>query len=203
MAFIKTIAPEDAAGEVLEMYARQQGKYGYVPNYARVFCYRPEIMTLWAKLLSGIRRHIAPKQFELATLSTAHSLKNSACALAHGQALSRICSKEDVIALLEDVDSSALAHADKAIVKYARKAALDASSITAADIDVLRQAGLGEDEIFDVAVTVAARAFFATLLDALGVEPDSSMLDLDAELRERLTVGRPISVAAPESLPRQ
>ena len=58
MAFIRTTAPAKAQGEVLEMYQRQQASWGYVPNYARVFSHRPEIMTEWARLLAGIRRQV-------------------------------------------------------------------------------------------------------------------------------------------------
>jgi hypothetical protein len=46
--------------------------------------------------------------------------------------------------------------------------------------------------VFDIAATAAGRAFFAKLLDALGVEPDSPFLALESELREPLTVGRAI-----------
>ena len=56
MSYINTIAPGEVTGEARDMFERQQGKYGYVPNYAKVFCYRPELMTLWASLQSGIRQ---------------------------------------------------------------------------------------------------------------------------------------------------
>ena len=46
---------------------------------------------------------------------------------------------------------------------------------------------------FDIAATAAARCFFSKLLDALGVQADSSFSDLDPALREALTVGRPVA----------
>ena len=45
----------------------------------------------------------------------------------------------------------------------------------------------------DVVLAAAARCFFSTTLDALGVQPDASYLELDAELRDVLVVGRPIA----------
>jgi hypothetical protein len=39
----------------------------------------------------------------------------------------------------------------------------------------------------------AARCFFSKALDALGVQADAAYWELDAELREALTVGRPIA----------
>ena len=57
--------------------------------------------------------------------------------------------------------------------------------------------GLGDAEIFDVVAVAAARAFFAKLVDALGVQPDADFLQIRRELRELLTVGRPIAAEAP------
>jgi alkylhydroperoxidase family enzyme len=87
MAFIKTTAPSDATGETRAMYARQQAAYGYVPNYAKVFCHRPEVMKLWADLLYGIRRNLDRRRLELVTLAAAHEVRSSYCSLAHGKAL--------------------------------------------------------------------------------------------------------------------
>jgi hypothetical protein len=47
MAFINTVAPDDATGPTREMYERQQASYGYVPSYAKVFSHRPEVMVRW------------------------------------------------------------------------------------------------------------------------------------------------------------
>jgi hypothetical protein len=45
----------------------------------------------------------------------------------------------------------------------------------------------------DVILAAAARCFYSRTLDALGVLPDASYRDLDADLREALVVGRPIA----------
>lgn len=55
MLFIDTIPPDSAEGEVAAMYRRQQAAWGYVPNYAKAFCHRPEVM---AQVMT--RYHIAP-----------------------------------------------------------------------------------------------------------------------------------------------
>ena len=49
----------------------------------------------------------------------------------------------------------------------------------------------GRPEVF----ATAARCFFAKTLDALGVRPDTSYLELEPELRHALVVGRPIADA--------
>ena len=61
--------------------------WGFVPNYAKVFCHRPEVLARWGQLLAGIRRPMDKRRFELVTFAAAHELRNTACALAHGKAL--------------------------------------------------------------------------------------------------------------------
>ena len=56
MAFIDTIPAQQSTGEVKTMYERQQSAYGYVPNYAKVFSHRPEVLARWGRLLAEIRR---------------------------------------------------------------------------------------------------------------------------------------------------
>ena len=50
MPFIDTIPESEIGADVRAMYERQQTFWGFVPNYAKVFCWRPEIMGLWAQL---------------------------------------------------------------------------------------------------------------------------------------------------------
>ncbi len=197
MAFIRTIDPNESRGDVRAMYERQQASWGYVPNYAKIFSHRPEVMARWASLLAGIRKTIEPRRFELVTLAAAYELKNSACALAHGKALTRWLSPADVAALLDDEAPSPLSEGDVIMVRFARKVARDASAITAGDVEALKVAGFDDGEIFDIVATVAGRAFFTKLLDGLGIEPDRPFGDIDESLRRRLTVGRPIDYRAP------
>jgi hypothetical protein len=100
MAFIDTTAPDDTKGKARAMLARQQRRYGYVPNYAKVFTDRPDIMDLWADLLTGIRGHVEPRRFELVTFAAALELGNSYCSLAHGKVLQeKFLSSDEIRAL--------------------------------------------------------------------------------------------------------
>ena len=201
MAFIATDAPRNAKGEARAMYARQQAKYGYVPNYAKVFCHRPEIMGLWAELQKGIRRHIEPRRFELVTFAAAHALRNTYCCLAHGKALTKFLPADDVRAIADDPRCAALTAAETAMIEFARKVAVDAASVTAEDVVSLERHGFTAAEIFDIAAAAAARAFFTKLVDALGAEPDASLREIDAELGVAASGGRAIDGREPERLP--
>jgi alkylhydroperoxidase family enzyme len=78
-------------------------------------------------------------------------------------------------------------------MELADKVAHDATSVTQADIDRLRDLGLTDREILDVVLAAAARCFFSKTLDALGVQPDAKYSELEPNLRDTLTVGRPIA----------
>ena len=58
---------------------------------------------------------------------------------------------------------------DLAVMDLAERVAVDATSITDADLQRLRDLGLTDGEIMDVVLTAAARCFFSKTLDALDV----------------------------------
>ena len=200
MAFIDTIAPADAAGETRAMYERQQSSYGYVPNYAKVFGHRPEVMVRWGRLLAEIRRPMDDRLFELATFAAALELKNSACSLAHGQQLANLVDEASVQALANGEAGDGLTEAELAVAAFSRKVARDASKVEQDDVEVLKTHGYSDAEIFDIATTIAGRSFLTKILDALGVEADVTAMNVNETFREAMVVGRPISQNPVEAL---
>jgi len=194
MAFIDTIPAVEARDALRDMYVRQQLNWGYVPNYAKVFCYRPQIMARWAQLLAEIKRPMSKRRFELVTFTAAHELRHSACALAHGKALREFFSDEQILAIAEERLESVLDESERAMLRFTRRIARDAASVSAAHVAELEQHGFSAAEIFDIAATAAGRAFFTKLLDSLGVLPDSAFLAYPEEFRRPLTTGRAIDV---------
>ena len=201
MAFINTITPDDATGPTREMYERQQTSYSYVPNYAKVFGHRPEVMVRWGRLLAEIRRPMDDRLFELATFAAAFELKNTACALAHGQQLATFINEEGVQALAAGQPDGVITEAEIAVLNFAMKVARDASTGSQQDVDTLRAHGYSDAEVFDISTAVAGRSFLAKILDALGVETDVTAMDMSEAFREAVTVGRPICRDAVEVLP--
>ena len=195
MAFISTTVPAAASGEVREMYERQQRAWGFVPNYARPFSHRPEVMGLWADLQRGLRCHVDRKRFELVTFAAACALRSSYCSLAHGRALLEWFDPDEIRSLAEAGPENAefLSSAERAMLAYAARAATSPHKVTAGEIARLRSHGFADAEIFDIAALATARAFFSGVIEALGGEADSSFLEMDERLRDALSVGRPIS----------
>lgn len=201
MAFIHTIAPRDADGALAAMYRRQQSSWGYVPNYAKVFSHRPEVLARWGQLLAEIKRPMTQRRFELVTFAAAHELRHTACALAHGRALQQWFGDADILAIAAGRSDGVLDAAEQAMLRFARQVARDASQVGAAQVRDLRAHGFTDAEVFDIAATAAGRAFFTKLLDALGVEADSPLLAMDAALRAPLTLGRGIDARPCVTMP--
>ena len=199
MSFIKTIPPGEAKDETLHLYQRQQGAYGYVPNYAKVWCYRPELMQSWADLQRAIKKRVDFKIYELVTFAAAVGMGNSGCSVAHAKVLMQeYCGADDIVDIVTNDGARTLSGKEQAVVKFAKLVVGNASHITAADVEELRRAGCSEAEIFDVVIVASARCFFAKIHDALGVLLDSPALDYDQGLLNLLVVGRTISSEAVE-----
>lgn len=200
MAFIDTISASRVTGEAFAMYDRQQKHYGYVPNYATVFCHRPEVMKRWAELIAVLKRPMDKRRFELATFAAAHELKSTLCTVAHGNALLEFVSADDIIAIASGATPRSLTAAEAALLRFARAVARDASAVTADDVAELKRHGYSDAEVFDIAAVAAGRAFFTKVIESLGVGTDAPLRAMSPELREALTVGRPIEFVEPDRL---
>jgi alkylhydroperoxidase family enzyme len=158
-------------------------------NYERAFAERPDVYAAWGQLLTSVRNRMDLRRYELATFAAAQRLRSSYCSLAHGSIL-RERFGEDVRNLASD--RAGLDEVDLAVMELAEQVAGDATAIEESDRQRLRDLGLTGGEIMDVILTAAMRAFWTKTLDALGVQPDAAYRELDENLRETLTVGRPI-----------
>jgi alkylhydroperoxidase family enzyme len=138
--------------------------------------------------LNGAIRAHDVRRYELATLAAARRLRSSYCSLAHGQVLAEQFFDADTVRSLP----AGLDTTDTAAMELAEKVAADATSVTARDVDRLRELGLPDAEIVDIVLAAAARCFFSKVLDALGVQPDAIYAELEPALRDALIVGRPI-----------
>jgi uncharacterized peroxidase-related enzyme len=192
MAFIEPILEEDAEGATAEMYAADLDEDGYVANSTKAFGHRPAVFAAWRQLGSTIGGSMDRRRYELATVAAARVLRSSYCSLAHGKVLAeQFLGAERTIALATGA-VDALDPLDAEIVRFATLVTREPASVRASDMERLRALGLSDEEILDVVLAAAARCFFSTVLEALGVQADPAYRALDPELRAALTVGRPI-----------
>lgn len=194
MSYIETVPEDEADGDIAGIYQTLRDALGYLPNYGRQFSHRPGVFHAWAQLNSTIKSTMDPRRYELATVAAAVRRRSSYCSMAHAEKLLGLgSSPEEVTALAQAPLSARLSEEEQAIVDYATKVAGDPASVDESDIERLRQAGLSDAEIFDVAAAAAARCFFASLSDALGTLPDPVFRERMPDLVDVLAVGRPLA----------
>lgn len=69
MAFLRTVPPEDAEGELREVYQEDIDRIGYVPNYTQALSLRPEAIRAWQELIGVLRRKMRLRRYELVTVA--------------------------------------------------------------------------------------------------------------------------------------
>src|SRR5450631_550571 len=117
MAFINGVAEDTATGLLAELFAADRKSWGYLPNLATTFGIRPEVYRAWRQLNGAIKANMDPRRYELATVAAAVALRSSYCALAHGRVLAAgLMSAQEVIDLVADPDSAALAPVDRSVI---------------------------------------------------------------------------------------
>jgi uncharacterized peroxidase-related enzyme len=192
-------APDEGAveGEAAEWYERQRASWGYLPNYAPAFASRPDVAEAWNQLNGAIRGGMDHRRYEVATIAAARALRSTYCMAAHSKFLRDQCGDEETMRVIAaDPSGDALDATDRAVIDFATRVATDATSVSAGDVERLRECGLDDGDVVSVVLAAAARAFFTKVIDALGVEADAQLGDtFDPEVRQQLTVGRPIATA--------
>jgi uncharacterized peroxidase-related enzyme len=191
--------PDESAveGDVADWYERQRNAWGYLPNYAPAFALRPDVAEAWNALNGAVKSHMDHRRFEIATIAAARVYRSTYCTAAHSKFLRDDCGDDETMrAIAADPTGSGLDEVDRAVIDFASHVAQDASSITASDVDRLRDVGLDDGDIVDIVLAAAARAFFTKVLDGLGVQADVQLGQrFDPEVRDQVTVGRPIAQA--------
>ncbi|MGH9085727.1 MAG: carboxymuconolactone decarboxylase family protein, partial [Acidimicrobiales bacterium] len=134
-------APDESAvdGEVAEWYERQRSSWGYLPNYAPAFAFRPDVAEAWNTLNNAVRGHMDRRRFELVTIAAARAYRSTYCMAAHCKFLRDDCGDEPaMLAVAAGPSGEDLGATDRAVVDFAAQVARDASSITQADVQRLR-----------------------------------------------------------------
>ena len=203
MAYLQTVPPAEASGEVKAMYDKDLAAQGYVANYTRAFSGRPDVLRGWLALKDAVAAGMDDRLYELATVAAATAIRSSYCSLVHGNILAKGYFPAGQVAGIARAGSGAgpgagavagaLDEADAAVVRFARRVALEADRITQDDVDELRGLGFSDADVFSIIAAAAARCFFSKVLDATGTQPDAALHDVPGQLRTALTVGRDLA----------
>ena len=139
MAFIEQVTDEEATGRAREILETDRAATGFVQNHVRAFASRPDVYDAWVQLRGAIAGPMDKRRYELATVAAAAEIHSSYCCLVHGKILAdQFVDADAVCALVGGTAETKLDDQEVAVVELARKVAQDASTVTQADIDRLR-----------------------------------------------------------------
>ena len=112
--------------------------------------------------------------------------------LAHGALLRKnFFSVEQMQSIVRDFRNAGLSPEEVVLMSFAQKVVNNSHAVSEEDVEELRKNGLSDEEILNVVVVITARSFFSKTLDALDIKPDEIYHDLEPELIQILTIGRP------------
>jgi uncharacterized peroxidase-related enzyme len=191
MAFIKTIAEDQAENLLQQLYQAEQKTNGYLPNYTRAFSLNPEAYDAWKKLIGAVRSKMRLRRYELVTFATAMATRCTYWMLAHGALLRKnFFSADELAAIVKDFRHAGLTGEEVALMAFAQKVTTHAGQVDERDMEELRGFGLSDEDILNVVLTCTARNFFSKTLDALGAVPDEVYKEFEPELLDLLVIGR-------------
>jgi uncharacterized peroxidase-related enzyme len=185
--FIQTVSEAEAEGKLREIYEGDRKNLGYVPNHAKVFSLRPEVLEAWRAFQGSIRKNLRLRPYELVTLAAAMALKCRYCLLAHGAILIKNgVSVDQLRKILINFYDAGLERTVVLMMDFAQKIIRNANEISQTDIDSLHEVDLKDVEILDITLTATMRSFASKTFDALGAEPDSVYNELEHQLNDLL-----------------
>jgi uncharacterized peroxidase-related enzyme len=190
--YITTVEPEQATGDIAEIYAGEIKSMGRVMQATQCWTARPDILAPVEHLLHQLRDgfSLGLVNFRLITLIAARHVPSSYCTHVYFKTLSAALGREQVLAIHRDFRNAGLSTREVAMLAYAEQIAVDASKIQQADIHALRALGFSDVNIADIALAASFRTFLSRYFDAVGATVEPDFLDDDLEVRAELSVGK-------------
>ena len=193
-------APPD--DEVVQaIYRDSKSEEGYVQNYVRLWCWRPDVHNAFSGTRGLLLDRTTLSEREIAVLNstTASVLGDSYCSIAWGTRLAKVSDSATAAAVLRREETPGLSQRERALVAWATAVVAHPSGTTRQDVEALQSSGFSEREIFDATLLVAFRLAFSTVNDALGAQPDQQLANAaPPEVLESVNFGRSVTYASVE-----
>lgn len=177
MPLIQTIKPEDATGELAELYGNITAMRGRVSNSAQIFSASPELIK---QQMSFIEYYmLKQKSLSMPLLASIRMLisdKNSCsyCVDMNASILINMLgwTPKEVEAMRADPQNAKLDANEKAMLLFVLKAVRTPHDVNAYDVQKLRDLGYSDGEILDATNHGARMSAIDIIFDAFKIEKD-------------------------------
>jgi uncharacterized peroxidase-related enzyme len=178
MAWIRTLDEHEATGPLKARFEADLDRLGFVMEATKAVSIKPDLALAWEEFEAAVKRasSLTPRERRLIHLAVAQRIASRYCVLVYGSAAERdLGGLTGVRAFLRDYRSAGLGDREVAILDYALATA--DGHPTEDHVRRLREVGLDDGAIIDVAVTAALRLFGSRIYDALGIQTDPFFLE--------------------------
>ncbi|MGH2361974.1 MAG: carboxymuconolactone decarboxylase family protein, partial [bacterium] len=178
MAWIRTLNEGEVTGSLRNVYEAELARLGFVMEATKALSLKPDLAQAFDAFTGAVKEASAlpPQERRLISLLVAARLGSTYCVLVYATDVERDLGGLDrVQSVLQDYRSAGLSAREVAILDYAVASAT--GHPTEAHVLRLREAGLDDGAIIDVAVWANLRAFRSRIYESLGVQTDRFFLE--------------------------
>ena len=173
MAWIKVIEENEGNSELNKVYQRIKNERGKLSNIMKVHSLKPGAMQAHLDLYQSIMFNESSLRRELKEMiAVVVSQLNGCqyCVQHHSEALMHYWkNREKTEGFQEDFESVNLSHQQKNILQFAKKLTREPQSMEEKDVQALKELGLNDQEILEIALIVSYFNFVNRTANGLGV----------------------------------
>lgn len=174
MAYIQTVSESQAQGELAQLYKRVGNPDGTVDNVMKIHALNPDSLRTHFQMYTEAMHKPSPlTRAEREMVATEVSRVNGCayCLAHHNQGLRRLLPQDrhEAAQELKEGRLELLTDREKALVLYARKLTTTPQQMTENDVKALRDAGLDDRAILDLAQCIGYFNYVNRIVRGLGV----------------------------------
>ena len=176
MPLINIVKPEDATGELAEIYSQIKAFRGRVGNSAQIFSSSPELLKQQMSFIGHYLNHANLSMALLACIRILISDKNncSYCVDFNSSLLMNLLNwtPKEVETLRANPNEANLSDKEKAMLLFVLKAVRTPHDVNAQDVQKLRDIGYSDSDILDATNHGARMSAVDIIFDAFKIEKD-------------------------------
>lgn len=168
--------PDPLPEDIAELFKKCRSKLGLIPNVLVAYASRPEKLRAFSLMYNDLM--LGPSglsKLEREMIAVTVSAQNNCwyCQVAHGAQV-RILSQDPTLgeALVMNWRSAPLDPRQRAMMNYALKITIESACVDEQDIQILRDAGFDDEDIWDIAAVAGFFAMSNRVSSAIRMQPN-------------------------------
>lgn len=168
--------PDPLPDDVAELFGKCQSKLGLIPNVLMAYAFNPDKLRAFGQMYNDLM--LGPSglsKLEREMIAVAVSAQNRCwyCQVAHGAAVRVLSGKPELgEALVMNYRVADLSPRERAVLDFAVLMTRDSASIEEADRQTLRDQGLSDADIWDIASVAGFFNMSNRMASAVGMAPN-------------------------------